>query len=83
MSTKTIAVDSRVYERLAAIKGEGESFSKAIDRMLDEVGSVCTGGEILRGLRMVPNLSDDEAESMLAVVRENRNQERWPANDLR
>ncbi len=83
MSTKTIAVDSRVYERLAAIKGEGESFSKAIDRLLDEVGSVCTGAEILRGLRMVPDLSDDEAESMLAVVRENRDQERWTVNDLR
>jgi hypothetical protein len=83
MSTKTIAVDSRVYERLAAIKGEGESFSKAIDRLLDEAGSVSTGAEILRGLGDVPILVDGDAESMLAVVRENRDQELWPANDLR
>jgi predicted CopG family antitoxin len=83
MSTKTIAVDSRVHERLAAVKGEGESFSKAIDRLLDEAGSASTGAEILRGLQVVPNLLAGDAESMLAVVRENRDQELWPANDLR
>lgn len=47
MSTKTIAVDSRVYERLAAARREGESFSKAIDRLLQEAAAFHTGGAIL------------------------------------
>jgi predicted CopG family antitoxin len=52
MSTKTIAVDSRVYDRLAREKREGESFSKTIDRLLREIGGVHTGSHVLRALEM-------------------------------
>jgi len=72
MSTKTIAVDSRVYEKLAGVKREGESFSRAIDRLIEEVGVAHTGGDILRGLADMPALAEEDAEVMRAVVAENR-----------
>jgi predicted CopG family antitoxin len=83
MSTKTIAVESRVYERLAQAKREGESFSKAIDRLLEEVGSAHTGREILRSLQQIPPLPEKDAEAMLAVIEENRAGEAWDGHDLR
>jgi predicted CopG family antitoxin len=82
MSTRTIAVDSEVYDRLAGGKRRGESFSKVIDRLLDEVGAAHTGQDILRGLAEIPALSEDDAEVMLAVVRENRQGESWAEHDL-
>ena len=83
MSTKTIAVDSQVYARLAAAKKEGESFSKAIDRLLAEVGDAHTGSDILRALGEVVPLSEEDAAVMLAVVEENRSGEIWEEHDLR
>jgi predicted CopG family antitoxin len=83
MSTRTIAVDSEVYERLAGVKGRGESFSKVIDRLLDEVSAAHTGRDILRGLAGVPALPDEDAEAMLAVVGEDRRGETWAEHDLR
>lgn len=83
MSTKTIAVDSSVYERLAGEKREGESFSRAIDRLLEEVGAAHTGRDILRSLEDIPALDDQDSEVMLAVIRENRESEMWVEHDLR
>lgn len=83
MSTKTIAVDSRVYDRLARSKREGESFSKAIDRLLRQVGAAHTGREILRALREIPALPEEDAARFLAVVEENREGEVWERHDLR
>ena len=83
MSTKTIAVDSGVYARLASAKREGESFSRAIDRLLSEVGAAHTGGEILRGLAALTPLSEADAQVFLDVVAENRTGESWESHDLR
>ncbi len=83
MSSKTIAVDTRVYEKLAGVKREGESFSKAIDRLIDHVGQAHTGRDILSGLETVPQLSNDDAQVMLAKVAENRENETWDDHDLR
>lgn len=83
MSTKTIAVDSRVYDRLASVKRSEESFSKAIDRLLTELEAAHTGGDILRGLASFSPLSQADAEAFLNVVAEDRAQERWDARDLR
>jgi predicted CopG family antitoxin len=77
MSTKTIAVDSRVYERLASAKREGESFSKTIDRLLTQLGAAHTGGEILRQLEDVPALTQDDATAFLRVIDEARRDEDW------
>jgi predicted CopG family antitoxin len=83
MSTKTIAVNSRVYNRLAAEKREGESFSKTLDRLLDAVESAHTGRDILKQLGDIPTLTREDAEAMLAVVTENRECESWVEHDLR
>ena len=83
MSTRTIALDSRVYERLAGAKMEGESFSKAIDRLLAQVESVHTGSDILAGLRDVTSLSEADSGLFLEVVAENRESEGWQRRDLR
>ena len=83
MSTKTIAVDSRVYERLAGAKRESESFSKEIDRLLQEVGTAHTGQHVLRALEDIAPLPAGDAAAMLAVVEENRASEAWVAHDLR
>lgn len=39
MTRKTITVDSEVYERLKAHKRGDESFSEALDRILDDIDS--------------------------------------------
>lgn len=83
MSTKTIAVDTRVYERLAAAKKEGESFSKAIDRLLAQSESASTGGDVLRGLDALPSLSAADSRVFMKVVAENRAAEDWEERDLR
>jgi predicted CopG family antitoxin len=83
MSTKTIAVDTRVYEKLAGAKREGESFSKTIDRLIDQVGAAHTGRDILKWLSGVTRLSYDDAAAMLSVVAENRENETWDEHDLR
>lgn len=81
MSTRTIAVDAEVYERLAAVKRRGESFSKVIDRLLDDLAEAHTGLDILSRMREMPALSADDAERMLAVVRESRKDETWAEHD--
>jgi predicted CopG family antitoxin len=83
MSIKTIAVDSRVYERLASAKREGESFSGTIGRLLEEAGAAHTGRDILRGLQRVAPLTDEDADVMVRVVEEFRSKEPWTAHDLR
>jgi predicted CopG family antitoxin len=83
MSTRTIAVDSRVYDRLARAKRERESFSKAIDRLLTEAAAAHTGGEILRVLGEVVPLPEADAAVMLSVVTDNRATEPWEQHDLR
>jgi len=83
MGTKTIAVDTRVYERLAEAKREGESFSEVIDRLLTEVGEAHTGTEILSGVETLSPLSTEDAEVFLGVVSGNRAGEDWEQRDLR
>lgn len=82
MSTKTIAVDTRIYERLAGAKREGESFSKVIDRLLTAVGEAHTGRDILRGVEALPPLSEEDSRVFLDVVAENRASETWETRDL-
>jgi predicted CopG family antitoxin len=82
MSTRTIAVDAEVYDRLAEVKRRGESFSKVIDRLLHEVGAAHTGQDILRQLAGMPTLTEEDAEVMLAVVSDSRHDETWVVHDL-
>jgi Putative antitoxin len=83
MSTKTIAVDSRVYERLTAVKRESESFSRTIDRLLIEVGAAHTGRSILQGLVSISPLSEQDSKAFLEIIAEDRASEEWNPSDLR
>ena len=82
MSTKTIALDSGVYDRLASLKGRSESFSKVINRLIDRVVTAHTAADVLAHLDALPPLSDADADTMTHLVRENRDAENWPSHDL-
>lgn len=77
MAIKTIAVDAAVYDRLATTKRTGESFSKAIDRLLTDASVANSGADILRRLEGFSPLPDEEADAYMAVIEENRAAERW------
>ena len=81
MSTKTIAVDTQIHQRLASVKRESESFSKVIGRLLDESESAKSAADVLASLPGLKPLNEAECETMEKVVRENR-RETWPAHDL-
>lgn len=83
MATKTIAVDVQVYEELAAYKHPGESFSRAIHRVLQDGAQRGTGQAILSHLETMQPLSDDEAKTMLSVAEENREEGIGGPIDLR
>jgi predicted CopG family antitoxin len=82
MCTKNIALNSKVYEKLAKFKGESESFSKAIERLLDRIESINTGANILKQLSTFRPIDDREAKAMQTVVDHNRNAEDWDQCDL-
>ena len=83
MSTKTIALETSVYERLAREKRESESFTKVIARLLAASAESRTGRSIAATLARITPLEESEADHMHAVVRENRTAEEWPTDDLR
>ena len=83
MSTKNIALDSRVYSRLARFKLESESFSKAIARLLDRVEVSHTGRDVLARLADNPGITDEEADRMEKILEDARREERWEPHDLR
>jgi predicted CopG family antitoxin len=73
MSTKTIALDITVYRKLLGLKRESESFSKLLDRLVEEVTSTGTGADVLRRLgHAPPALSAREAATMQRVVKAHR-----------
>jgi predicted CopG family antitoxin len=83
MSTKNVALDSKVYSRLASIRRESESFSKAVARLLEEVEGSHTGRDVLARLADMPGLTDEEADRMLEIVEDARQEESWEPHDLR
>lgn len=83
MSIKTVALDIGVYPKFARIKGERESFSKAIERLVDRHLSAHTGSDITSALANAPApLSAREADVMLRVVEDARRSEKWRFHDL-
>ncbi len=82
MSTKNIALNSKVYSKLAQFKEESESFSKAIDRLLSRMESDHTGADILKQLAGLSPLSKRDSETMLRLVEHNRKSETWESHDL-
>ena len=82
MATKTIAVEDRVYSRLARLKQESESFSKLLDRLVDAAHGSHTVAGVLAQLDRQPALPAKDAAALKRVVRENRQTEQWPVHDL-
>lgn len=82
MSTKTIALDSHVYGRLARLKQGSESFSKLIDRLVDRAYTQHTVAEVLARLANQPPLSATDAAIMNRIVRKNRMDEDWSVHDM-
>lgn len=82
MSTKTIALDVSVYDRLTSLKRQSESFSKVINRLIEQVVTAHTAADVLAQLDSGPPLSDADAETMVDLVRESRETEKWPLHDL-
>ena len=81
MSTKTIALDSDVYDRLANLKRQSESFSRVINRLIERVVTSHTAADVLAHLDAQSSLSDADANTMERLVRENRDTESWPSHD--
>lgn len=80
MSTKTIAVETGVYQRLSREKRDSESFTKVIDRLLKTSARAHTGSDIAKVLSTYPPLSDQDATVMHSIVRENRDSETWESS---
>lgn len=78
MSTKTIAVEMTVYERLARVKRPSESFTKAIARVLD-AATAPTCAAAVREAAAVWGRSDTgaDAERIEEIVRKNRAATDW------
>lgn len=78
MSTKTIAVETTVYERLARVKRPSESFTKAIARMLD-AATAPTCASAVREAAAVWGRSDTSADAdrIEEVVRKSRTDADW------
>ena len=83
MSTKTIALDLKVYQKLARMKSEGESFSRTIDRLVDRYPKAHTGADIIAGLdNAPPPLSEGEERQMEKLVEQQRRTDQWNLHDL-
>lgn len=79
MSTKTIALETSVYEKLARKKRDGESFTKTIDRLVEAATEQGTCEQAVREAAAIwksaPKTS--EVETMERVVQQNREAGRW------
>ena len=80
MSIKTIAVGTHVYDKLAGRKRPGESFTKVIDRLLDNTASTATCADAVREAAEIWGASTGtpaEADKMEKIIHDNRRQARW------
>ena len=85
MSTKTVALESSVYEKLALQKRDSESFTKTINRLLDAAGTQGTCAEAVAAARAIWGKPLDESERARFedVIRSNRAAAKWESEPLR
>ena len=78
MSTKTIALESSVYERLARHKRGSESFTKTIQRLLDESnGGTCAAAVAESAAIWGSIATAAEADQMEQLVMQGRKDTNW------
>lgn len=84
MSTKTIALENTVYEKLARRKRDGESFTKTIDRLVEEQQGSGTCADAVREAAALwgGKPTKAEAEALENVVRSNRKQTDWSVETI-
>lgn len=70
---KTLTIRDSVYKKLAARKGEGESFSELFERLLE--GSEANAVQLLARLQGSVELKDSKA-AMLSEIGAKRNERR-------
>jgi predicted CopG family antitoxin len=78
MSTKTIAVEHSVYERLAREKRSSESFTKTIERLIQSANSgTCAAAVADAASVWHANGNDADADLMEQVIEMNRSSTNW------
>jgi hypothetical protein len=79
MSTKTIALETSVYERLARHKRASESFTKTINRLLETstVTGTCADAVASAARIWRENGNSEEAAVMEQLIRDGRSQVNW------
>ncbi len=78
MSTKTIAVENSVYEKLAREKRPSDSFTKTIDRLID----AATSGTCASAVRSAASIwqaagNSGDADRMERFIQESRKGAGW------
>jgi predicted CopG family antitoxin len=85
MSTKTIALGVGAYEKLAAQKRDGESFTMTIERLLQghEANSGTCGAALDQAARIWGKKgATEEADQMEGVIEQGRKSTRWVGEPL-
>ena len=78
MSTKTIAVESSVYEKLARKKRPSESFTKTIDRLVEAANDGTCAAAVKEAASIWQSIGNDEdADRMEQFVAESRQGSGW------
>lgn len=78
MSTKTIAVESSVYERLAREKRSSESFTKTINRLIHTANSGTCASAVADAASVWQAIGNDrDAERMEQILHQNRASTDW------
>lgn len=78
MSTKTIAVEHSVYERLAREKRASESFTKTIERLIHAANSGTCAAAVADAASVWHAIGNDaDADRMDQIIRLNRSSTNW------
>ncbi len=85
MSTKTIALESSVYDRLSLSKRPSESFTKAIERLLTESRATTCGQALVDAAEIWGDASPTESEArvMDRVLAKRRKKVDWKVEEPR
>ena len=78
MSTKTIAVESSVYDRLAREKRASESFTKTIERLIHSASSGTCAAAVADAASVWITIGNDaDADRMEQIRQLNRSNTNW------
>jgi len=78
MSTKTIAVENSVYERLAREKRTSESFTKTIERLIQSASTGTCASAVADSASVWQAIGNDaDADRMEQILQLNRDTTNW------